>query len=425
MKNNIVIAVLSVILVALVAAIVLVGAGIIDFGITERTEVPNDDQTEDTAEIIEQPSDLPVSVSPVHEDNVETDNLPEQSNPAAELLESMNLEEKVYQLFIVTPEELTGVSSATIAGEATREALSKKPVGGLVYFANNILNPEQITAMIDASQSYSEIPLFIGVDEEGGMVSRIGSNPEMEASTFDNMWVYGQNGDTSAVYDIGATIAEDLLKFGFNLNFAPIADVLSNPNNTAIGRRAFSADPYVAGEMAAAFVNGSQDMGVIATLKHFPGHGATDADSHHGMAISERTLEELKNGEFIPFKIGIDAGAGMVMVAHISVPEVTNDYTPADLSYMMVTQLLREELGFEGVVITDSQSMSAITDYYTSAEAALQALQAGVDIILMPQDLTAAAQGIIDAVNEGILTIERIDESVMRILTLKYEYGII
>lgn len=421
MKSNRSIILLSVVLAALLVVITLSSLGVVEIGRTTRI---GGEQLEDAADEHVNSSNLPVQTTPTG-NNLETDNPAEQDNEVTELLKSMTLEEKVYQLFIVTPEGLTGVGSVTAAGEITREALNEKPVGGLVYFANNLRTPEQAATMIEASQSYSKIPLFISVDEEGGTVSRIGSNPAMGAKVFNNMWEYGQNGDTSEVYNIGAEIASDLLKLGFNLNFAPIADVLSNPNNTAIGKRAFSSDPYIAGEMAAAFVRGSQDAGVIATLKHFPGHGATAADSHNGMAVSDRTLEELRNNEFIPFKTGIDAGADMVMVAHISVPEVTGDYTPADLSGLMVTQLLREELGFEGVVVTDSQSMSAITDYYTSEEAALQALQAGVDIILMPKDLETAVQGIIDAVANGSLTIERIDESVLRILSLKHKYGII
>ena len=176
--------------------------------------------------------------------------------------------------------------------------------------------------------------------------------------------------------------------------------------------------------MVAAMVDGLQSGGVLSCLKHFPGHGSTEADSHKGASVTQRTADELRGTELVPFRAGIAAGAGLVMISHMSAPNVTGSDVPCDLSPVVVTDLLRGELGFAGVVITDSHEMGAITDYYTPAEAAVLALQAGCDIVLMPENLEQAVQGVLDAAADGSLTQARIDESVLRILTLKLRAGI-
>ncbi|MCD8085560.1 MAG: glycoside hydrolase family 3 protein [Clostridiales bacterium] len=343
---------------------------------------------------------------------------------AQEILASMTLEEQVYQMFIVTPETLTGLSTVTQAGTTTKAALQAHPVGGLVYFAANILTPEQCTTMISNTQSYSEIGLFIAVDEEGGRVARIGNNSAMGTTSFSSMSTIGSSGDVSKAYEVGSTIGTEIAQFGFNLDFAPVADVNSNPNNTVIGDRAFGSDPELVAEMVASAVQGFRDSGMLCTLKHFPGHGDTDTDSHYGYTEVLKTLQELRSVEFLPFQAGIDAGADFVMMGHISVPEVTGDDTPASLSATMIG-ILRDELNFQGLIITDSMVMSAITDRYTSAQAAVLAVQAGVDVILEPSSLTGAVQGILSAVEEGAISEERIQESVLRILETKIRSGII
>ncbi len=343
---------------------------------------------------------------------------------AREILASMTLEEQVYQMFIVTPETLTGASTVTQAGATTKAALQAHPVGGLVYFAANILTPEQCTTMISNTQSYSEIGLFIAVDEEGGRVARIGSNSAMGTTSFSSMSTIGSTGDVSKAYEVGSTIGTEIAQFGFNLDFAPVADVNSNPNNTVIGDRAFGSDPELVAEMVASAVQGFRDSGMLCTLKHFPGHGDTDTDSHYGYTEVLKTLQELRSVEFLPFQAGIDAGADFVMMGHISVPEVTGDDTPASLSATMIG-ILRDELNFQGLIITDSMVMSAITDRYTSAQAAVLAVQAGVDVILEPSSLTGAVQGILSAVEEGTISEERIQESVVKILEVKLRSGII
>ena len=346
-----------------------------------------------------------------------------EEEKAQELLDSMTLEEKVYQLFIVTPRALTGFYGVDIAGPATQEALQNYPVGGIIYFSENIYNEGQISDMIRLSQEYARYPLFIGVDEEGGRVSRLSSIGVTD--TLEPMATYGAQGDTARVREIGQTLGTQLGSVGFNIDFAPVADVVTNPNNTEIGDRSFSSDPQVAADMVAAMVEGLQSSGTISCLKHFPGHGSTEADSHEGLSVTSRTLEELQQTELIPFLAGIDAGAEMVMISHMSAPAITGDNTPCDLSPVIVTDLLREEMGFTGVVVTDSHEMGAITNYYGCGEAAVKAIAAGCDIVLMPYNLDEAVGAVLTAIENGELTEARIDESVLRILTLKYRYGIL
>ena len=343
---------------------------------------------------------------------------------AKEVLDSMTLTEKIYQMFLVTQEQLTGFSPVTKSGETTREAIETHPVGGIVYFEPNLVAPEQCTEMINNIQSYSKLGLFIAVDEEGGTVARLGNNPEMRTTVFPDMGEIGSTSDPDRAYEVGHTIGTELKQYGFNLDFAPVADVNSNPDNPVIGQRSFSSDPETASEMVAAAVKGFRDSGTLCTLKHFPGHGDTSTDSHLGYSEVTKNLDQLKEVEFPPFAAGVEAGAECVMVGHLSVPEVTGDDVPATLSGTMI-DLLREEIGFDGLVITDSMSMGAITDRYASDEAAVKAVQAGIDVILMPEDLQAAAEGIQQAVENGTITEERIDQSVLKILETKLDSGII
>ncbi|MCC8099572.1 MAG: glycoside hydrolase family 3 protein [Clostridiales bacterium] len=384
-------------------------------------EQPEDQEEDQTAEATDSSAASESSVEPEAPELTREEAITAQ---AQELLDSMTLAEQVYQMFIVTPETLTGVSTVTQAGATTQAALQSHPVGGLVYFAANIVTPEQCTTMISNTQSYSKIGLFIAVDEEGGRVARIGKNRAMGTTAFPSMSDIGSTGDVSKAYEVGSTIGTEIAQFGFNLDFAPVADVNSNPNNTVIGDRAFGSDPEAVAEMVASAVQGFRDSGMLCTLKHFPGHGDTDTDSHYGYTEVLKTLQELRSVEFLPFQAGIDAGADFVMMGHISVPEVTGDDTPASLSATMIT-ILRDELNFQGLVITDSMVMSAITDRYTSAQAAVLAVQAGVDVILEPSSLTGAVQGILSAVEDGTISEERIRESVLKILEVKIRNGII
>lgn len=335
-----------------------------------------------------------------------------------ESVAGMTLEQKVAGLFFVTPEQLTGVGQAVQAGEGTQEALAKWPVGGLVYFKQNIQSEEQLKEMLANTVSYSSFPIFLGVDEEGGSVARVADALGLE--NVGPMADIGSTGDVQAAYAANQTIGTYLSSYGFNVDFAPIADVLTNPDNTVIGDRAFSDDPQTAADMVAGAVEGLQSAGVSACLKHFPGHGDTAGDSHTGAAETDRTKEEMAAAEFLPFQSGIEAGADMVMVGHISAPNLTGgEKVPASLSEEIITGILRSELGYDGIIITDAMNMAAVTDYYEADVAAIMALKAGADMILMPEDFQQAYEGVLQAVQDGTVSQERVDDSLKRIYRVK------
>ena len=263
------------------------------------------------------------------------------------------------------------------------------------------------------------LPAFLSVDEEGGRVARIGGSGRFDVPVIGSMSEIGESGDKDRAYRTGAEIGAYLSALGFNLDFAPIADVLSNPDNTVVKGRSFGSDPENVSALALSVANGLHDQGVLSVYKHFPGHGATAGDTHDGYAFTEKTIEELQSCELIPFRDGIRAGIPFIMVGHFSLPQVTGNSLPASLSPAVITGLLREEMGFDGIVITDALNMGAIAQQYSSAEAAILALKAGNDILLMPADFKSAYQGVLDAVARGELTTERIDESVRRILRIK------
>lgn len=355
-------------------------------------------------------------------DSQETTEVTEEEKPSLvdETLAGMTLHEKVCQMMFVTPEELTGEDGVTVAGDATRQALENYPVGGIVYFAKNLESQDQVKEMIDNSQKYSSIGLFVATDEEGGVVNRLMDT--VGTTYIGSMYYYKDDGDETA-YENAYTIANDMSALGFNLDFAPVADVWSNPDNTVIGERAYSDDYAQAAELVGNAVKGFNDGGVMCTLKHFPGHGDTAEDSHYSSAYVHRTKEEIMADEMQPFRSGIEAGAEFVMVGHLIVPDI--DEVPATLSYKIATGILRDELKFEGVAITDSFEMESIADNYSVDDAVVMSVKAGMDMILQPKDMASAVNSIEQAVADGELSEDRIDESVRRILTLKESCGLL
>jgi beta-N-acetylhexosaminidase len=338
------------------------------------------------------------------------------------VIAAMPLEDKVAGLFFVTPESITGVGTAIKAGEGTREALEKYAVGGVIYSTKNMKSIDQLREMIANSGSFSRYPLFFGVDEEGGSVSRLKSSGLAEGT--DSAAKIGATNDPDQAYQAGLTIGDNLASLGFNVDFAPVAD-LANIEGSVMADRSFGADgeavsPYVVG-----MLNGLAERGITGCLKHFPGIGATTADTHEGISISERTAEEFRSQEFTVFKAGMEAGAKMVMVGHIAAPALTGDNTPCSISEVIVTDILRQELGFEGVIITDAMDMGAISTYYDSGEAAIMALKAGCDMVLMPEDFEKAYSEVLQAVTEGTLSEERINDSLKRIYRIKYAETVI
>ena len=356
----------------------------------------------------------------------------------AELLAEMTLREKVGQLFLVRPDALdpalsqqtiddADVSGVTEVSETMAAFLEEYPVGGVVLFGKNITDEVQLRGLIAGLQQSSPVPLLIGIDEEGGVVARLANSPGFDLPRYESAAAVGAQG-TDAVRAMSAEIGAYLAGYGINLDFAPVADVNTNPDNPVIGTRAFSSDPQEAADCVNAAVEGFSRAGVLCCLKHFPGHGDTAGDSHDGTVYTEKTMEELRACEFLPFEAGIRAGAPLVMVGHIAAPnavEGEESDLPATFSRALITDVLRDELGFAGVVVTDSLAMGAITETYTPGEAAVLALQAGADLLLMPAGLAQAYDGVLAAVEDGRLTEERIDESVARILALKQQAGLL
>lgn len=341
---------------------------------------------------------------------------------AAQIVSGMTLEEKVTQMFFITPEALTGYGQVTVAGDATNEAYQKYPVGGLIYNSQNLVDIDQTKTMMAKMQQYADsrisLPVFLGVDEEGGSVTRIASNEAYGLTNVNNMSDIGATGDTQNAYQAGVTIGTYLSDLGFNLDFAPVADVLT-VSDSVIGNRSFGTDSELVASMTLSELQGLESMGIQGVVKHFPGHGGVSGDSHSGAVSTDKSLEELFASELVPFQRAIDGGAQFLMVGHIAAPNVTGDDTPASLSKVMITDVLRTQMGYQGVVITDAMNMTAITANHAADEAAVLAVNAGADMILMPEDFGKAYNGVIDAVNNGTIEEYRINEAVVRIVKAK------
>ena len=355
-------------------------------------------------------------------------------------LRQMTLREKVGQLFYVRPECLDttihfnnsgsiDVSSDDIkeiklqAVNATMRGVNEKyPVGGVILYAHNINDEAQLAAFIPQLRALKGSPLLC-IDEEGGRVARIGRNTNFNVETFESMGAIGATGDPKNAYHCGNVIGTYLHRYGFDIDFAPVADVNTNPENIVIGARAFSDNPQVAAPMVTNYLQGLSDAGVTGCIKHFPGHGDTKADTHYGYAQSLKTWSEMLDCEMITFKAGIQWGAQLIMTAHIATPNVTGSDIPATMSPLILQDKLRRELGYENIIITDAMEMGAITQQYNPAEAAVGTLQAGADIVLGPQHFIEAFDAVVKAVEDGVLTEERIDQSVRRILRLKKQMG--
>ena len=292
------------------------------------------------------------------------------------------------------------------------------PVGGVILYAHNIDYEAQLTAFISQIRALKGSPLLC-IDEEGGRVARIGNNANFHVEKFESMDAIGKTGDAKNAYYCGNTIGTYLKKYGFDIDFAPVADVNTNPENIVIGKRAFSDDPAVAAQMVISYLQGLNDAHIVGCIKHFPGHGDTKADTHYGYAQSLKTWNEMVDCEMVTFKAGIQWGCKLIMTAHIGAPKVTGSDIPATMSSLILHDKLRKELGYQNIIITDAMEMGAITQQYTSAEAAVGSIKAGVDIVLGPQNFIEAFDAVVKAVEDGTLTEQRIDESVRRILKLK------
>ncbi|MCR2046305.1 beta-N-acetylhexosaminidase [Acetatifactor muris] len=409
--------ILTVLISAAAAGIVFVTGYLLSDSKTTEQEAENkeliDDMLADEESI--------ATPEPVPEETVTPEPAPTPEEKLEELVEAkvaaMSLEDKVMGLFIVAPEAITGVSTVIQAGEGTQQALNQYPVGGLIYFKQNIQSEEQLKTMLENTAQYAKYPLFLAVDEEGGSVSRVaasGIGPEA-GSAAD----IGATGNTDNAYQAGVSIGSTLSGLGFNLDFAPVAD-LANVDGSIMKERSYGADASAVSGFVTSMRAGLEEQGVTACLKHFPGIGATTGDTHEGMVSLDRTAEQFWAEELTVFQAGIDAGADMIMISHVSVPALTGDNEPCIFSRMLVTDILREQMHFNGVVITDALNMAAVSEYNTAEEAAVRAILAGCDMLLMPEDFEQAYQGVLKAVQNGNIAEERINDSLKRIYRIKY-----
>lgn len=359
------------------------------------------------------------------------------------IIDKMTLEQKGAQLFVVSPETLTGVDSVQYAGDMTYQALQDYPVGGIVFAKDNIDSSSQFGTMTDNLQSYSEdisgLPLFLAAAEEGGSASVLGNNDNLDEyyensysddgsdyssssansvhSGAPSMSEIGRKDDSTNAYEAGKSIGSLMSAYGLNLDLAPVADVLSG-NSTGIGNRTFGTDAQTVSDMALEVIRGIQEEDVNAAMKYFPGYGAASSNMS-GFPVINSSLDELKKKEFLPYSNAIAQGMDFVMVGHISVPNVTGDDTPASLSEKMISEVLRKDLEFKGIVMTDYLNDKTIVKNYGAADAAVKAIQAGADLLLEPDDLEAAYEGVLKAVKKGDITEDRLDESIYRILRVK------
>ena len=414
--------------ILVIAEIVVFGAGYFTGYVVTKDTIVDESRDDEYNYQIDDTSD-DETVDYIDSDNGETENeeadVVQTNKKVEKLIKKMTLSEKVYQMMFATPESITNVGNVVRAGESTKKALKEYPVGGIIYFSDNFEDEQQTKEMISNTQSFSEIPLFMAVDEEGGVESRLGSKTNMGTTKHPPMQEVGERGDFEEAYEIGKTLAKELGEYGFNVDFAPDADVIVNPKNTEIGSRSFGTDANLVAQMVKNVVNGIQDNGLSAAVKHFPGHGSTVVDTHTGFSASGRTLEELRNEEFLPFISGIEAGVDFVMVSHMTLTEATEETVPSSISEEVVTDMLINELGYNGIIITDSLQMGAIVEEYTIDDVAVKAIKAGIDMLLMPKDIKLAHDAIVKAVEADEISEERIDKSVSKILMLKYEKGML
>jgi beta-N-acetylhexosaminidase len=346
-----------------------------------------------------------------------------QPTPIESRLASLTLEQKVAQMFL-------GVLYGPTLNAPGRDFLAQWQPGGVVIFNSNAGNPEEVTRLTNSWQQTvvdaGGVPMFITTDQEGGTIARLKDG----FTEWPVPMLLTASGDVDLAYRVGQAMANELKAVGLNMNLAPVADLYTNLRNPVIGRRSFGSDPERTGRMLAALIRGMQANGILATAKHFPGHGDTDRDSHTSLPIVQYPREELERVEFAPFRWTIAAGVESMMVAHIWYPALDSEQIPSSLSRNIITGLLREDMAFRGLIMTDAIEMDAIDTVYSYSEASIMAINAGVDIValgahLTPNQQSQAMQAVVDAVRRGEISEARINQSVSRILSAKERYGIL
>lgn len=324
-------------------------------------------------------------------------------------IDEMSLEEKIGQLLIISYRK-------DDIKEKLPTILEEVKPGGFILFSENITTYDDTINLIKSIKNSNDIPLFIGIDEEGGNVQRLKNLKDYKTSDIPYMSYVKTINDA---YNLGKVIAEELRVFGINLDFAPVIDCNWDNPKSVIGKRAFEGDYTTVAKLGVSLAKGLKNNKVISTYKHFPNHGATATDSHQDLPVINKTEEELLNNDLIPYQEAIKNNADMIMISHLALPQITKDYTPASLSYEIITNLLKKKLGFKGLVVTDALNMQALTKNYSEKEILIKAINAGADLLLMPEDPVNAVKIIKEAVNGGLISEERINESVEKILSLK------
>lgn len=349
--------------------------------------------------------------------------LPDRRAQAGVLIRDMTLEEKVWQLLLVAPEALTGEKYTTKLGKTN--VFTGKPAGGIVIYGQNIVSEAQLKKLTAQLQSQIKAaggyPLFLAVHEEGGAYSRVASKlgyPQVQSAPEVGFTRMSVNARTA-----GAQIGAYLTPFGINLDFAPVGDVQCAEDGWINGRL-YGSDPQLVSQMAFQMAEGLRSQGVIPCFSHFPGQASINGNLNNREVVNTRTLDDMRAGDWATFRLAASSFAEMIMVSH-GTAKAAGDGLPASLSPTVIGTWLRKELGYTGVVITDSLRMGAITSRFKSGKAAVMALQAGADLLLLPSDADAAVAAILKAVESGELTEARIDQSVTRVLALKIEKGII
>ena len=325
-------------------------------------------------------------------------------------LSSMTLEEKIGQMLIL-------YETHSEVNEEVKTLFNEIKPGGIILNKENITTYTNTKRYIEEIKTLSKFPLIVSIDQEGGRVQRLQLLKDITPTNLPSMFEIGKTQDVSLSYEVGKILAEQVKTLGINVVYAPVCDIVTNKENTGIGTRSFGNSPTLVSSMCTNFAKGIEEEKVIATYKHFPGHGDTTTDSHTSLPIIKKNLEELENFELIPFKEAINEDAKIIMVGHIAFPNITNDLTPASLSKTIITDILKKKLNYNGLVITDALNMKALTDNYTDDEIYTMAINAGVDLLLMPNNPHKAIQIIKETINE-----ERINESVTKILKFKFTY---
>jgi beta-N-acetylhexosaminidase len=342
----------------------------------------------------------------------------DDSDPIHFQIKDMSMEEKIGQLVIA------GIDGYEIDA-GTEELVEKYHVGGFILLKKNVRDTKQMHSLINSlkeNNKANKIPLFLAIDEEGGKISRM---PE-EFTRIPASKKIGDQNNSELSYQIGTILGEELKAFGLNMDFAPVLDINSNPQNPVIGDRAFGDHTDIVTKLGIETMKGLQDQNIISVVKHFPGHGDTSVDSHVSLPTVNHDLERLESFELLPFSEAIKNKADAVMIAHILLPKIDRDH-PSTFSKIMITDILREKMNFDGVVITDDMTMGAVTNNYDIGAAAVQSINAGSDIILVCHDYEkekAVIQALLDAANSGTITQERIEQSVYRVLSLKKKYAV-